>query len=48
MNTVISCREVGAVCTGLIEEGYALKGFRVDTKSCNWGPWPASSAWTRA
>jgi len=38
MNTAISCREVGAVCTGLIEEGYALKGFRVDTKSCNWGP----------
>jgi hypothetical protein len=38
MNTVISCREVGKVSTGLIEEGYALKGFRVDTKSCNWGP----------
>ena len=38
MNTVISCREVGQVCTGLIEDGYALKGFRVDTKSCNWGP----------
>jgi hypothetical protein len=25
-------------CTGLLEEGYACKGFRIDTKSCNWGP----------
>ncbi len=23
---------------GLIMEGYAMKGFRIDTKSCNWGP----------
>ena len=23
---------------GLIEEGYGMKGFRIDTKSCTWGP----------
>jgi len=38
LDTIILGREVGSACTGLIEEGYALKGFRVDTKSCDWGP----------
>lgn len=31
-------RAVGAHCTRLLEEGYAAKGFRIDTKSCDWGP----------
>lgn len=35
---VIISREVGAVCTMLIEEGYAMKSFRIHGKSCNWGP----------
>lgn len=26
------------MAAGLIEEGYGMKGFRVDTKSCTWGP----------
>ena len=38
LDTVILGRAVGSACTGLIEEGYALKGFRIDTKSCDWGP----------
>ncbi len=35
---VILCREVGQVCTQLIEEGYGSKGFFIKAKSCNWGP----------
>lgn len=38
MNHVIIFRAVGAHCTLLLEEGYATKGFRIDTKSCDWGP----------
>jgi hypothetical protein len=38
LDVVISSREIGRSCTGLVEEGYAMKGFRIDTKSCNWGP----------
>ncbi len=36
--TVILCRAVGIYATGLIEEGYASKGFHNKAKSCNWGP----------
>ncbi len=36
--TVILCRAVGVFATGLIEEGYASKGFHNKAKSCNWGP----------
>lgn len=28
----------GAQCRTLLDEGYAAKGFRIDTKSCDWGP----------
>jgi hypothetical protein len=35
---VIACRSVGPLCTTLIKEGYATKGFHVKAKSCNWGP----------
>jgi hypothetical protein len=38
LDVVIISRAIGATCTGLIEEHYGLKGFRIDTKSCNWGP----------
>lgn len=31
-------RAVGQHSTRLLEEGYAAKGFRIDTKSCDWGP----------
>lgn len=35
---VILFREPGRMARGLIEENYAMKGFRIDTKSCDWGP----------
>ena len=35
---IIMGRAVGSACTGLIEEGYASKGFHCKAKSCNWGP----------
>lgn len=38
MNCVISSRAVGIYATGLLEEGYATKGFHNKAKSCNWGP----------
>jgi len=38
LNTVISFRSAGSAATGLIEENYGMKGFRIDTKSCDWGP----------
>lgn len=38
MKHAILFRAVGAHCTRLLEEGYATKGFRIDTKSCDWGP----------
>jgi hypothetical protein len=31
-------RAVGTQSTQLLVEGYAAKGFRIDTKSCDWGP----------
>jgi hypothetical protein len=38
LDLVIMSRSVGKSCTQLIQEGYGLKGFRIDTKSCSWGP----------
>ena len=38
LNCVVIFREPGKMAGGLIEEGYGMKGFRVDTKSCTWGP----------
>ncbi len=38
VNCIILFREPGPMAQGLIADGYAMKGFRVDTKSCNWGP----------
>jgi hypothetical protein len=38
VNCVILFREPGTSAQGLIAEGYAMKGFRIDAKSCNWGP----------
>ncbi|MBF0225665.1 MAG: hypothetical protein HQK76_09450 [Desulfobacterales bacterium] len=35
--SVIISRAVGETCTLLIEEGYAMKSFRIHGKSCNWG-----------
>lgn len=35
---VIIFRSTGAICRRLLAEGYAAKGFRIDTKSCDWGP----------
>jgi hypothetical protein len=37
-NCVIMFREPGKLAQGLIAESYAMKGFRIDTKSCDWGP----------
>ena len=37
-NCVISSRELGKACTGLAEEGYDSKGFRIKGKTCNFGP----------
>ena len=36
--SVIMCREVGKICQSLIEEGYDSKGFKIKTKTCDWGP----------
>jgi hypothetical protein len=38
LNSIILFREPGVMARGLIEENYCMKGFRIDTKSCNWGP----------
>jgi hypothetical protein len=35
---VISSRELGKVGTMLVEEGYDSKGFRIKSKTCNFGP----------
>ena len=37
-NCIILFREPGVMAEGLIAEHYSMKGFRIDTKSCNWGP----------
>lgn len=36
--TIVAIREVGRVCAGLIQEHYAMKGYRIHAKSCDWGP----------
>jgi hypothetical protein len=38
MNCIILFREPGKPAEGLIADNYGMKGFRIDTKSCNWGP----------
>lgn len=38
LNTAILFREPGLAAQSLIADSYAMKGFRIDTKSCNWGP----------
>lgn len=38
LKTMVSFRSAGEHATGLIEEHYGMKGFRIDTKSCDWGP----------
>jgi hypothetical protein len=38
MGCIILFREPGLAAQGLIAESYGMKGFRIDTKSCNWGP----------
>ena len=38
LDMVISSRALGRACTQLVDEGYAMKVFRIDTKSCDWGP----------
>jgi hypothetical protein len=35
---VISSRQLGRVCTGLMRGGYDTKGFRMKSKSCDFGP----------
>lgn len=35
---IISSRQLGRVCTGLMREGYDTKGFRMKSKSCDFGP----------
>jgi hypothetical protein len=35
---VISSRQLGRVCTGLMRGGYDTKGFRMKSKSCGFGP----------
>jgi hypothetical protein len=35
---VISSRQLGRVCMGLMTEGYDTKGFRIKSKSCDFGP----------
>ena len=37
-NCIVMFREPGKAAQRLIAEGYAMKGFRIDTKSCTWGP----------
>jgi hypothetical protein len=38
MNCVILFRAPGKAARGLIVDSFAMKGFRIDTKSCDWGP----------
>lgn len=35
---VISSRELNPLCTDLVIEGYAAKGFHIKAKTCDWGP----------
>lgn len=38
VNCIILFREPGVMAQSLIADSYAMKGFRIDTKSCDWGP----------
>lgn len=38
LDTCILFREPGQMAQSLIADSYAMKGFRIDTKSCTWGP----------
>ncbi len=35
---VIASRELNPLCTDLVLEGYAAKGFHIKAKTCDWGP----------
>jgi len=35
---VISSRELNPLCTDLMLDGYASKGFHIKAKTCDWGP----------
>ena len=35
---VIASRELNPLCTDLMMEGYAAKGFHIKAKTCDWGP----------
>jgi hypothetical protein len=35
---VIASRELNPLCTDLLLEGYAAKGFHIKAKTCDWGP----------
>jgi hypothetical protein len=35
---IISSRELNPLCTDLVLEGYAAKGFHIKAKTCDWGP----------
>jgi hypothetical protein len=35
---VISSRELNPLCTDLVLESYAAKGFHIKAKTCDWGP----------
>ncbi len=35
---MISSRELNPLCTDLMLEGYAAKGFHIKAKTCDWGP----------
>jgi hypothetical protein len=38
MKMVISSRELNPLCTDLVLENYAAKGFHIKAKTCDWGP----------
>jgi len=38
MKLVISSRELNPLCTDLVLENYAAKGFHIKAKTCDWGP----------
>ena len=35
---VIASRQLNPLCTDLMMEGYAAKGFHIKAKTCDWGP----------
>jgi hypothetical protein len=37
-DTIVLFRDPGPLCAGLAAEHYAMKGFRIHAKSCDWGP----------